>query len=66
MSASSKLVTRGTVDQDRCICSAIVFRIRDIRSTRTGPQLSCSPVAEGLTEEVVAAEADEGEGAVDV
>ena len=42
-SASSKLVTRGTVDQDRCICSAIVRRMRESFSRLTGPNSSRSP-----------------------
>ncbi len=36
-SASSKLTTRGTEDQDLCICAAIVLRILVIRSMRIGP-----------------------------
>ena len=39
-SASSKLVTWGMVAAERTICSAIVRRMREIRSRRTGPQAS--------------------------
>ena len=44
MSASSKFVTRGTLDQLTCICRAIVLRILLIRSTRIGPKSSTSAV----------------------
>ncbi len=52
-SASSKLVTCGIVAADRAICSAIVRRMRESFSTRTGPQASFeSPSASWTTASV--------------
>ena len=63
--ASSKFVTRGTVDHDSCIFWAIVARILVSFSRRTGPQLSFEPPGVTLAA-VPVAEAAEAVRAVPV